>query len=88
MRHHIVAAKRQHAGAVLNDFVPVVDELPRIGQWCGVLDQLLNAANNRRALEMALRGDVTHDAHGVTLGLAYYFDNKATLLVRDRELRY
>lgn len=39
-------------------------------------------------LEMAVRGDVTHDSHGVTLGLAYYFDNKSTLLVRDRELRY
>lgn len=39
-------------------------------------------------LEMAVRGDATHDSHGVTLGLAYYFDNKATLLVRDRELRY
>lgn len=62
------------------------NETPRTGSTSFSLRWQPEALGHN--LEMAVRGDATHDSHGVTLGLAYYFDNKATLLVRDRELRY
>lgn len=39
-------------------------------------------------LELGLQGNISHDSRSYTLGLAYYFDNKARLIERDRNLRY
>ena len=39
-------------------------------------------------LELALRGDINHDSRGIVLGVAYYFNNRSSLIDRDRNLRY
>ena len=36
----------------------------------------------------ALRGDINHDSRGIALGVAYYFDNRSSLIDRDRLLRF
>ena len=39
-------------------------------------------------LELALRGDINHDSRGIVLGVAYYFNNRSSLINRDRLLRF
>lgn len=45
-------------------------------------------SNLGQNLELALRGDINHDSRGIVLGVAYYFDNRTSLINRDRLLRF